>query len=101
MRARQEIPIYNFQQRTVHWAHTVAFILLLITGLLVFVPSLSFLMGGTAISRYIHRVFAVVYMIVPFFFLFTDSEGVRSSLRTIFTWNGDDVRWLKAAPGYG
>lgn len=100
MRARQEIPIYNFQQRTVHWIHTVAFILLLITGLLVFVPSLSFLMGGSAISRYIHRIFAVVYMIVPFFFLFADPEGVRSSLRTIFTWSGDDWQWLKAMPSF-
>lgn len=99
MRARQEIPIYNFQQRTVHWLHTLAFIVLLVTGLLVFIPSLSFLMGGTAVARYLHRVFAVAYIIVPFFFLVTDPEGVRSSLRTIFTWNRDDVQWLKAAPG--
>lgn len=98
--AEEEIRQFNSQQIAVHWIHTAAFLVLLVTGLFVFVPSLSFLMGGSHISRYLHRIFAVAYMSVPVLFAITDPKGFASSIGRVLTWNRNDWLWFKAAPGY-
>lgn len=100
MRREKEIRQFNAQQIAVHWLHTAAFLALLVTGLFIFIPSLSFLTGGSHISRYVHRVFAVAYMGVPIFFLVTDPKGFAGSIRQILAWGRNDWLWLKAAPGY-
>lgn len=100
MRVEEEIRQFNSQQIAVHWIHTAAFLVLLVTGLFIFIPSFAFLMGGSHISRNLHRIFAVAYMGVPVLFLLTDPKGFASSLRQIFTWNRNDWLWAKAAPAY-
>jgi formate dehydrogenase subunit gamma len=100
MRREKEIRQFNAQQIAVHWIHTAAFLTLLVTGLFIFIPSLSSLMGGGYITRYLHRIFAVAYIGVPLLFLVTDPKGFAGSIRQVLTWGRNDWLWLKAAPGY-
>jgi formate dehydrogenase subunit gamma len=89
-------------QRTVHWLHTIAFLVLLATGAVLYVPALAPLTIGEAglALRFVHRVFAVLFMAVPVLYVIFDLKGFLYDMRLVFTWTKDDLAWLRAAPAY-
>jgi formate dehydrogenase subunit gamma len=95
--------MFTTGQRLVHWLHTTAFIVLMITGAMIYFPwfgnSIAQGDGGLAI-RLIHRIGSIAFMLVPILYLVLDHKGMFGALRRIFTWNKDDLGWLKAAPAY-
>ncbi|MCS7252200.1 formate dehydrogenase subunit gamma [Thermoflexus sp.] len=90
---------YRLGQRLVHWIHTVAFFILLITGLALIWPPLSFLAAG-GLSRLLHRVAGVVFLLTPVLYALMDFRGLRDLVRDSFTYTRRDLEWLKGFPGY-
>lgn len=95
----QEIEKYRKPTRILHWVHTGAFIALFLTGLILFIPGLGFL-AEDGWTRVIHRVAAVVFIVVPLIRLFADWKGSWQGVKDAFTWSSEDMGWLKAAPRY-
>jgi len=103
MEKQKEILMFSTGQRLVHWLHAAAFGLLMLTGAMIYIPAFGNSVargdGGHTI-RLLHRVGAVAFMLVPILYLITDPKGLFAALKRIFTWNKDDMGWLKAAPRY-
>jgi formate dehydrogenase subunit gamma len=68
--------------RIAHWGHTVTFLILLLTGLLLFAPKVFGWVGpaflGANSAGTVHRVMAVFYTIIPLACLL--KEGVDNSI---------------------
>jgi len=95
----QEVERYNKRARVLHWVHAGAFILLFLTGLVLFIPQLGFL-AEDSWTRLIHRVGAAVFVIIPLFHLLTNWKASWRSIKEAFTWSSQDMEWLRAAPAY-
>ena len=63
-----EVERYQKPIRVLHWVHAAAFVILFITGLLLFVPGISVL-AQDSWSRVIHRVAALVFIVAPLIYL--------------------------------
>ena len=94
-----EVEKYRKPIRVIHWIHSGAFVLLFLTGLILFIPGLSFL-AEDSWTRLIHRIGAAVFVIIPILYLIINPKSVGRGLKNAFSWSGDDAGWLKAAPGY-
>jgi formate dehydrogenase subunit gamma len=90
---------YTKVARTFHWVHTAAFIILVLTGIFLFVPAAGVL-AQDSWSRVIHRVAAVIFIVAPLMQVFANPKTALSSIKEAFTWGPDDLEWLKAAPRY-
>jgi len=97
--SKQIIEKYRKAIRVLHWTHAVAFVVLFLTGLVLFIPGLSGL-AQHSITRVIHRIGAVVFIIAPIIYTILDPAAVRRGLKQAFTWDSSDLGWLKAAPTY-
>lgn len=94
-----EVERYQKSIRVLHWVHTVAFVILFITGLLLFIPGISVL-AQDSWSRVIHRVAALVFIVAPLIYLPLNWKSSWKGIKEAFTWGSEDMGWLKAAPGY-
>jgi formate dehydrogenase subunit gamma len=100
---RREILMFGGRQRFVHWLHTAAFILLMLTGLTLYIPWLSNSLArgeGGYVLRLVHRIGAVFFMLAPVLFAIFDPRGLVADLKRLLTWDKDDWGWFKAAPRY-
>lgn len=95
----QEVVKYRKPIRILHWIHSGAFVFLFLTGLVLFIPGLGF-MAEDSWTRLIHRIAAAVFVIAPIIYTILDPKSVARGLKQAFSWNGEDVGWLKAAPRY-
>jgi len=94
-----QIEKYRKPIRILHWIHSGAFVLLFLTGLILFIPGLSAL-AEDGWTRVIHRIGAVIFIVIPIIYLVINPAAVGRGLKKAFTWSSDDMGWLKAAPGY-
>jgi formate dehydrogenase subunit gamma len=95
----QEIEKYRKPIRILHWIHSGAFVLLFLTGLILFIPGLSFL-AEDSWTRIIHRVGAAIFVVIPLIYLIINPRSVGRGLKQAFTWTKDDIGWVKALPRY-
>ena len=96
---------HSLLTRVTHGVAAVACILLAVTGVFVFVPSLGGgIMGGefTQTMRMLHRVLAVPFILVPLFAVLKSPAGfVHLFKEDIFgKWDKDDVAWAMKFPLY-
>ncbi len=97
--SNQIVEKYRKPVRVLHWTHAVAFVVLFLTGLVLFIPGLSDL-AQHSITRVIHRIGAVVFIAAPIIYTILDPAAVGRGLKQAFTWDSSDMGWLKAAPAY-
>jgi formate dehydrogenase subunit gamma len=81
-----------------HWLHAAAFLILLFTGAVTFFRGEGF--SSFYFAKILHRVAAILFMAVPVLNYLLDPRAVLDFIRETFTWNRDDLEWLKAAPDY-
>lgn len=97
------ILMFSTGQRLVHWLHTAAFAILMLTGLVLYIPwfgnSVASGAGGHVV-RLTHRIGAIAFMLVPICYLLFDPKGLFAAMKRIFTWGKEDLGWLRAAPAY-
>jgi len=97
---RHEVEKYRKSIRVLHWIHSGAFVLLFITGLILFIPGLGFL-AEDSWTRLIHRVGAAIFVIAPIIYIILDPKAAMRGLKEAFTWNiSEDMGWLQALPRY-
>jgi formate dehydrogenase subunit gamma len=99
---KRAIPVFSTAQRFVHWLIVVAFSLLILTGIVLYVPQLGPLARGEAgmLFRLLHRWGAVFSVLAVLAYIVFEPDALLASMKRIFTWGKDDLGWLKAAPAY-
>ncbi len=60
----QEVVRYRKATRVLHHVHTAAFVVLFLTGLVLFIPQLGFIAQG-GWTRLLHRIAAVIFVMAP------------------------------------
>ena len=93
--------IERFRKRTVwfHWIHTTAFLVLLVTGAILFLPGLGAPAAG-GLTRSIHRIAAVIFIAAPIAYFIINPKMSLRFIKETFTWGKDDIKWLRLAPDY-
>jgi formate dehydrogenase subunit gamma len=77
----------------------ITFVVLFLTGLVLFIPQLGFL-AQDSITRVIHRIAAVIFIIAPLIYIPLNWKSTAQGLKLAFTWGSADMGWLKAAPKF-
>ena len=95
----QELVKYKKSTRVLHWIHSGSFVVLFLTGLILFLPPLAAL-AEDSWSRVIHRVAAVVFIVAPLIYIPMSWKGTWQGVKKAFMWGAEDIAWLKAAPRY-
>ena len=95
------IPRYDGMERFLHWAHTLAFFPLTITGMVLFIPLLAPMAQGEAgqFIRLIHRLCAVFFTAVPITYALFRPRRLLNTLRDL-QFSRYDIEWFKAAVPY-
>lgn len=94
--------VERFKIRTVlfHWTHTIAFLALIVTGLILFVPWFGAAAAGGA-TRVIHRIFAVLFVVLPvLYFPLNIKESIHFVKESLIGYDLSDLGWMMAAPDY-
>ncbi len=87
---------FSLTERTLHWVHATAFFILLGTGLVLYVPSLSESVGRRPLLKDVHVYTAVAWAIlIALTFVLGDREGLRSTARELNRFDEDDRLWLR------
>jgi len=79
--------------RIMHAMLASSFLILLVTGYILFWPLMSQYAAG-GFSRWLHRVGAVIYMAIPFVYLIVDRQAAKELLWDSFHYDRDDGQWL-------
>ena len=95
----QQVEKYRLAIRILHWIHSGAFVLLFLTGLVLFIPALGFL-AEDSWTRVIHRIGAAIFIIAPIVYIILDPKAAGRGLKQALTWGSGDLGWLLAAPRY-
>ncbi len=86
-------------QQVIHWIGVISFFMLLLTGVALLFPPLSFLAkGGT--SGVIHRIGAIAFILLPALYLLRMPRKALDLVRESFTYDREDLAWFKHMPGY-
>jgi formate dehydrogenase subunit gamma len=84
-----------------HWAHTVTFFILALTGLIIYINFFAFmapLFGGIQGARLVHRIMAVGFIVFPLVSLVANFRGFIQWMVDVLTWGKNEVVFLKKFP---
>lgn len=95
----QEIERYRKPTRVLHLIHGIAFTVLFLTGLILFIPQLGIL-AQDGWTRLLHRIAAVLFVVAPLIYIPLNWKSTLKGIKDAFTWGIDDIGWLRAAPQY-
>jgi formate dehydrogenase subunit gamma len=95
------IPKYTFAERLLHWVHTVSFIPLVLTGLVLYLDALKPLAQAEAgmWMRLVHRLAALVFIGEPVIYGILQPRRLWMHIKE-FSFERDDLGWVKNAFGY-
>jgi formate dehydrogenase subunit gamma len=83
-------------ERTLHWVHAGAFVVLLVSGLCLYLPTPAELVGRRPLLKSIHVYTAVAWVVALVAILvFGDRAALRRAAREIDTFDRDDRAWLR------
>jgi formate dehydrogenase subunit gamma len=94
-----QVEKYTKAGRILHHTHTAAFILLFLTGLILYIPGLGVIAQG-GWTRIIHRIAALIFIVAPVIHLILRPRVSIQWLKEAFSWGSADLGWVKAAPRY-
>jgi formate dehydrogenase subunit gamma len=90
---------FSRTERTLHWVHASAFLVLLGSGLVLYVPRLSELVGRRPLVKDIHFDTGLAWMLaIALVILLGDRRGIRRTLRELDAFDRDDRLWLRRIP---
>ena len=96
-------PVYILRftrtERAAHWVHATAFFGLLATGLVLYVPRLSILVGRRPLLKDLHVYTAVAWLAaLVLVVVLGDRRRLRQTLRELDAFDSDDLLWLRRHP---
>src|SRR5436309_2626568 len=94
--SRARLQRFTRTERAVHWVHATAFLVLLGTGLALYLPSLSELLGRRPLLKSIHVYTAVAWIAALVFVIVVgDRRSLRATLHEVDLFDRDDRDWLR------
>jgi formate dehydrogenase subunit gamma len=97
--APEYIERFSPTERAVHWVHATAFLVLLATGLALYVPALSVAVGRRPLLKDIHVYTAVAWIAALVLVVVLGDRGrLRETVRELETFDADDMLWLRRYP---
>jgi formate dehydrogenase subunit gamma len=90
---------FSRTERAVHWVHAVAFMVLLATGLALYLPALSQLVGRRPLLKDAHVYTAVAWIVaLVLVVVFGDRRRLRQTAHEVDVFDTNDVLWLQRYP---
>jgi formate dehydrogenase subunit gamma len=90
------LPRFTRTERAVHWVHAAAFVVLLATGLCLYLPSLAEAVGRRPLLKTIHLYTAIAWLVALALVVAAgDRRSLRATLHEIDTFDRDDRDWLR------
>jgi len=87
---------FSRTERTLHWVNALGFFMLLATGLILYLPSLSVLVGRRPLIKDLHAWSGVGWVCaLVLIAVLGDRRGLLRTARDLDTFDADDVRWLR------
>jgi formate dehydrogenase subunit gamma len=97
--APEYIERFSATERAVHWVHATAFLVLLATGLALYIPALSVAVGRRPLLKDLHVYTAVAWVAaLVLVILLGDRRRLRQTLRELDRFDADDMLWLRRYP---
>jgi formate dehydrogenase subunit gamma len=94
--ASRHLRRFSRTERAVHWVHAAAFVLLLATGLALYLPSLAELVGRRPLLKTIHVYTAAAWVIaLVLVVVLGDRRSLRATVREVDLFDRDDRAWLR------
>src|SRR5712691_6254173 len=83
-------------ERALHWAHALAFLVLLVSGLALYLPQLIALVGRRPLVKEIHLYTAIAWLAaLAAIVALGDRRSLRATLRELDLFDSDDRGWLR------
>jgi len=87
---------FSRTERALHWVNALGFFTLLATGLILYLPSLSILVGRRPVVKDIHFWSGIGWIAaLALVAVAGDRRGLLRTAREIDTFDTDDIRWLR------
>ena len=87
---------FSRTERALHWVHASAFLVLLVSGLCLYLPSLAEAVGRRPLLKDIHVYTALAWIIaLALIVLAGDRRRLLSTAREIDRFDDDDIAWLQ------
>ena len=97
--APEYIERFSATERAVHWVHAAAFLVLVATGLALYIPALSVAVGRRPLLKDIHVYTAVAWIAALVLVVaLGDRRRLRETVRELETFDADDMLWLRRYP---
>lgn len=91
---------FTATERWLHWIHTVGFVGMLVTGLLLYLPSLTNVVGSRPTLKAAHLVVVVAWLAALLLVVILGNRrALRASVREINRFDQDDRDWLAVRGG--
>lgn len=87
--------------RFVHWTHTISWILLLLTGLVMYSNWFGWLapiFGGVSGANLVHRIMAVVFIVIPLIALCLRPRSFVNWIKEAASWGKDEIEFMMKFP---
>lgn len=87
--------------RIAHWTNALSVIMLYITALPLYTDSFDWvgsLFGGANNAIFVHKIFAVIFILPTLFVLMVDPKSFLHWTKQIFSWKSHDFKFLKEFP---
>jgi formate dehydrogenase subunit gamma len=96
MTSRRYVRRFSRTERAVHWVHASAFLVLLGSGLVLYLPSLAAEIGRRPLVKDVHLFTALAWAVaLVSVFVLGDRRGLRATARELDVFDADDRRWLR------
>ncbi|MTD44797.1 hypothetical protein GKE82_10970 [Conexibacter sp. W3-3-2] len=87
---------FSGTERLLHWTHTAGFLAMLGTGLLLYVPAFSDVLGGRPTAKAAHLGASIAWLVaMALVVLLGDRRGLHVTLQEIDRFDQDDRDWLR------
>ena len=99
MNGERYVRRFSRTERAVHWVHASAFLVLLGSGLVLYLPTLAAEVGRRPLVKDVHLLTALTWAIALLAVLaLGDRRGLRATARELDVFDADDRRWLRGRP---
>lgn len=93
------LPRFSRTERALHWVHASAFLVLLASGLCLYLPSLAQLVGRRPLLKDIHVYTALAWLAaLALVVLAGDRRRLLATAQEIDSFDADDLAWLRRRP---
>ena len=89
------VPRFSRLERLLHWVNALGFFFLLVTGLILYLPSLSMLVSRRQTIQGIHFWGGVGWLAALAGVLLLGGRRLLATARELDSFDGDDLRWLR------